>query len=339
MSSEQSDMKKISVMLTSYNLVDYIDESIASVVNQDFPCNWELLIGDDGSTDGTIDKIKLWQEKYPNNIKYIVRNRPQITVKDGYRAGKNRAGLLEMATGDYLIYLDGDDCWLGTEKIKKQFEILEDPNNADCSCCAHNIQAYVIPENRKYSWESESLPTRKFTPKEYWSYHYFHTNTILFRKECKTLLLKDLYRSFLNDNFITFLIIQCGNIYYLNKIWARYNMTGEGLWTGRNKAYSDVRNATTYDLEMQVNPSFRINILRKHWFCLLRLLNDYRDDDYCVVQPIIQNLDPSIFKTTFLLSKKKPYTVSDRIKRMSLRIRILTILFIDKYNKIFHGHK
>ena len=145
-------MKKISVMLTSYNLVDYIDESISSVVNQDFPCDWELLIGDDGSNDGTIEKLKVWQSKYPENISYVVRDRPATKVKDGYRAAKNRAALLDQATGDYLIFLDGDDCWLGTEKIKTQFQILEDPANADCSCCAHNIQAYVIPENRKYSW-------------------------------------------------------------------------------------------------------------------------------------------------------------------------------------------
>ena len=49
-------------MLTSYNLVDYIDTSIASVVNQEMPCDWELLIGDDGSNDGTVDKIKIWIE-------------------------------------------------------------------------------------------------------------------------------------------------------------------------------------------------------------------------------------------------------------------------------------
>ena len=321
-------------MLTSYNLVDYIDESISSVVNQEFPCDWELLIGDDGSTDGTIDKLKVWQSKYPDNIKYVVRDRPNTTVKDGYRAGKNRASLLEMAAGDYLIYLDGDDCWLGTEKIKTQFNILEDPNNADCSCCAHNIQAYVIPENRKYSWESEDIPSRKFTPKEYWSYYYFHTNTILFRKECKELLLKDLYRNFLNDNFITFLIMQYGNIYYLNKVWARYNMTGEGLWTGRNKAYSDVRNATTYDLEMLVNPSFRRNILRKHRFCLSRLLKEFKDEDYEIILPIIKPLDPTVFKTTFLLSKKRPYSFCDKIKRQILRIRIFNSRVIDKIHRI-----
>lgn len=328
-------MKKISVMLTSYNLVDYIDESITSVISQEFPCDWELLIGDDGSTDGTVNKLEQWKLKYPEHIRYVVRERPATSVKDGYRAAKNRAALLEMATGDYLIYLDGDDCWLGTEKIKKQFEVLEAPENADCSCCAHNIQAYVIPENRKYSWESEDIPEQKLTLKQYWSYYYFHTNTILFRKECKELMLTEPYRDFLNDNFITFLIIQHGSIYYLDKVWARYNMTGQGLFTGYSHVYSDMRNVTTYDLELTVNKSIRRNIFRKHKFCIGRLLDEFKNEDFDTVLPVIQHLDPSVFKTTLLLSSKRPFSLGVKLKRRWLRIKIFECRVYDKLHKIF----
>ena len=48
---------KISVMITSYNLQDYIDAAIESVVRQEMPCDWEILIGDDGSTDGTVMQL------------------------------------------------------------------------------------------------------------------------------------------------------------------------------------------------------------------------------------------------------------------------------------------
>lgn len=324
-------------MLTSYNLVDYIDESISSVVNQEMPCDWELLIGDDGSTDGTIDKIREWQKKYPDHIRYKVNERPPSNVKDGYRAAKNRASLLEMSTGDYLIYLDGDDCWIGTEKLKTQFRILENPENVDCSCCAHNIQAYVIAENRKYNMTKETVPSRVFSLKEYWSYYYFHTNTLLFRKECKELLLNPLYRTHLNDTFITFLVLQFGKVYYLDKVWAQYNMTGEGLWTGHSKIYGMLRNVTLYDLTLHADPSVKRNIVRKHCGEILYLLRKFKKDNYEDIIPIIQPLDPSVFETTLLLSKVNNITIQDRIDKYELAITMQLSLMVRKMLTLLHS--
>lgn len=322
-------------MLTSYNLIDYIDESITSVVNQEMPCDWELLIGDDGSVDGTIDKIQEWHKKYPEHIRYYVNERPKTTIKDGYRAAKNRASLLEKATGDYLIYLDGDDCWLGTEKLKAQFAILEDQANADCSGCVHNIQAYVIPENRKYNMTKVTVPSRKFSLNEYWSYYYFHTNTLLFRKECKRLLLNSLYRTHLNDVFITFLVLQFGKVYYLNEVWARYNMTGDGLWTGHSKTYGLLRNVTLYDLTLHANPSVKRNIVRKHCGEILYLLRNFEKDNYDEIVPIIQPLDPSVFKTTLLLSKVANITNQDRLEKIILFFNMQLSLVIRKMKTLF----
>lgn len=326
---------KISIMITSYNLVDYIDESIQSVVQQEMPCDWELLIGDDGSNDGTIEKLKLWQEKYPDNIRYWVNDRPQTKVKDGYRAGKNRASLLERASGDYLIYLDGDDCWLGTEKLKTQFAILEDPSNSDCSCCAHNIQAYVIPENRKYSWINENVPSQKLSASQYWSHYYFHTNTILFRKECKQILLTPLYRIHLNDNFITYLLLQKGKVCYLDRVWARYNMSGDGLWTGNKRIYGMFRNITLFDLELIVNKSLKNKSIMKHWRDIQYVISNYKDKDKDLIEPIISALDKNIFKYTYLLSilpSKRGF--GEKLKIFKLKLSILITRILNKLNII-----
>ena len=326
-------MKKISIMITSYNLVDYIDVSINSVVSQEMPCDWELLIGDDGSTDGTIEKLQSWHERYPANIRYWVNERPKSNVKDGYRAGKNRAGLLERASGDYLIYLDGDDCWLGTEKLKAQFAILENPANADCSCCAHNILAYVISENRKYSWIKEDMPSQKLTLKQYWSHYYFHTNTNLFRKECKQMLLDPLYRMHLNDNFITYILLQFGKVYYLDKVWAQYNMTGQGLWTGHKKIYGMFRNMTLYDLEKHVNHNLSKEILAKHSTDIEYIIKNYTLDDYNAIQPVISVLDPKVFVTTLAFANMDN-SLKFKWQKCSLQIQILSMKITRKIKSL-----
>ena len=130
------------------------------------------------------------------------------------------------------------------------------------------------------------------------------------------------------------MLLQSGKMYYLDKVWARYNMTGDGLWTGHKKVYGALRNVTLYDLELLINPSVKRNIIRKNRYALTTLLNEFNDDCYEDILPIITPLDASVFKTTFLLSKKRPYTITDRYKRMMLRLQVFINLLEEKIHLI-----
>ncbi len=312
---------KLSVMITSYNLEDYIDAAIESVVRQEMPCDWEILIGDDGSTDSTVEHINRWIEKYPDNIKLFCHSREGNEGKLGSRAAKNRAFLLEKATGDYLNFLDGDDIMVGVDKFTTQVSLLENPLYKECSCCASNIEAYVIPENRRYLMADSSMELRTFSLEQYWSQHYFHTNTNLFRKECKPLLLDSLYRNFLNDNFITFLLLQCGNILYCPNVWGVYNITGNGLWTGHSKVYGNFRNMQIYDLEMKVCPEAKDIILRMHHADIRSIRLQYTKNDVKEIEILLVNLPQDVFQNTLLLSKLENLTISEKIRKHRLFIR------------------
>lgn len=310
---------KLSIMLTSYNLVDYIDSSIESVVRMEMPCDWELLIGDDGSTDGTVEKIEKWIEKYPKNIRlFKVESRTDNQML-GSKAAHNRARLLEKATGDFLNYLDGDDCFLGTEKFKRQIEILSNPKYAHCSCCGHNSVVYRMAEGR-HTILTDEKKNRNFTFKQYWPYYYVHTNCILFRKECKDLMLGVLNRNYLNDNFITFLMLQNGDMYFINENWAQYNMTGTGLWTGHSKLYGHVRNLQIFDLQLHVNPKASSQILmRQHpdvLYVARNMAPEYREE----ISPLLKGLEPEVFVNTLLLTKDNLDS-----KESSARNRIIKI--------------
>ena len=307
---------KISILITSYNLVDYIDDAISSVICQEFPCDWELLIGDDGSTDGTLEHINNWISKFPDNIQLITENRDGEEGKTGSRAARNRARLLEKASGDYINYLDGDDCWLGTVKLKEQLEMLENPRYKDCSCCAHNIEAFYIPKNACRIMVDETISTRTYSAKEYWPKQYFHTNTILFRKECKEMMLDSLYRDHLNDNFITYILLQYGKILYLNKVWARYNLTGEGLWTGKGPVYGRFRNLTLYDLERHIEPKLWLESFERHLGDFKIILKDYSPEKYKIVEPIVGNLPQDVFRVTRGLALKPDASLREKLARL-----------------------
>ena len=258
----------LSILITSYNCVEQIDNAIRSVIEQELPLSWELLIGDDGSTDGTIDRIRSWCAKYPKNIKMFVMPRTGDCQKTGLRAARNRANLLKNASGQYLAFLDGDDQLVGTDKFKKQIEIFEKDKNGIISGVAHNIRVNEIVSGKRYNLV-EGIKDGLVDTKKYWSEMYFHTNTIVFRSQCKKIMLNKKYRDYLNDNFITFLILQYGRLYYINEVYAQYNITGEGLWTGKRRVYGCFRNIMLYDLERKINPKLNPYSLKRHLYDII----------------------------------------------------------------------
>ena len=93
-------MLKISIVTVSYNAAETIEQTISSVVNQAYE-NIEYIIIDGGSTDGTVDIIR----KYEDRIAYWV-SEPDKGIYDAMNKG------IDAATGDYIYFLGADDILL-----------------------------------------------------------------------------------------------------------------------------------------------------------------------------------------------------------------------------------
>lgn len=91
----------VSIITPSYNRKDFIDEAIDSVLAQTYD-NWELIIVDDGSTDGTKDHIRHYLED--ERIKYFYQE------NQGQSVARNFA--LTKAKGSLISFLDSDNLWL-----------------------------------------------------------------------------------------------------------------------------------------------------------------------------------------------------------------------------------
>lgn len=99
---------KVSIIVAAYNIEEYIDRCIESLKNQTFK-DIEIIIINDGSTDNTLEKIKN-EIKNDNRILLInQKNKGLMTARwNGYKK----------ATGDYILFVDGDD-WLRKDAIEK----------------------------------------------------------------------------------------------------------------------------------------------------------------------------------------------------------------------------
>ena len=104
---------KFSIIIPVYNVAEYLDECLQSVLAQKYR-NFEILLIDDGSTDGSGQICENYQARY-SNIKLIKQK------NSGLAATRNKG--LDMAIGQYVLFLDSDDIWLGND-VLQQIEVI-----------------------------------------------------------------------------------------------------------------------------------------------------------------------------------------------------------------------
>ena len=125
----------VSAIIIFLNEELYLTEAIESVLAQTYD-NWELLLVDDGSTDGSTAISRQYADRYPN-IRYLEHPQHQNL---GMSASRNLG--INNAQGKYVSPLDGDDVWVAN-KLTEQVEILESHSEADL---------VYGPLYRWYSW-------------------------------------------------------------------------------------------------------------------------------------------------------------------------------------------
>lgn len=111
----------VSIIMVTYNHEKYIAQAIESIVCQKTDYKFELLIGDDASTDHTPEIITEYYKKYPNIIKTFLRKKNVGATKNGYY-------LMKSAKGKYFSSCEGDDFWCDKTKIQSDIDFLEQHN-------------------------------------------------------------------------------------------------------------------------------------------------------------------------------------------------------------------
>lgn len=270
----------VDILVTFYNQEQYVERAINSCLEQrtDFPCR--ILVGDDGSSDNTVQEVKRLQEAHPGQIELYVMDRvPGEKYIGGFRASRNRLNLLSKVTADYFIFLDGDDYFSSGSKLQRQVDILRE--NPDCAACAHAIDA-VYPDGRIEPYIAEKIPEGKYDRKRYWHHLYFHTDTILARSSAIGSIPRELVENHYNDNMITYLILQAGPIYYLPQAMAVYTQTGDGIWTGGKRVVGNLRNMVLYDICLIVDPGMKKETAIRFastWLKMFSLRKEIRKED------------------------------------------------------------
>lgn len=134
---------KVSVCVITYNHARYLETCLQSILDQQTDFAFEIIVGDDCSSDGTQDILRDFAARYPNVIKPIVQ-----PVNTG--GGPNFADVHVAAQGVYIAHIDGDDYAL-PGKLQRQADHLD--ANPDCHIVWHRVA-------RQRDGEAPRMPSR-----------------------------------------------------------------------------------------------------------------------------------------------------------------------------------
>lgn len=221
----------VSICITTYQHSSYIEECLQSVLEQQTVFPFEIIIGEDESTDGTREICKEYAEKYPDKIRLFLRSRKDVRYINGNPTGRfNFLETLKAARGKYIAYCDGDDYWTDNNKLQKQFDYMEE--RPEVSLCFHNAFE-VSQKGQKRSVfpnikEDGVIPSEVIIEK---GGGYCATNSVFF----KSNILKDMPRWFVNafvgDYSLYLLAIHNGKIAGLKDTMSCYRSGHQNSWS------------------------------------------------------------------------------------------------------------
>lgn len=171
----------VSICSLTYNHAPFIRQCLDGMLMQQTTFEFEIIINDDCSTDGTTDIIREYAKRYPKIIKPIFHEENQY--QKGLR-GFFQKFVFPKAQGKYIALCEGDDYWTDPLKLQKQVDFLE--THPDYSLCFHN--AMVHYEDGK----TADKPFGKIEDRDYVGVEIYETWTI---PTASVVLRKDVIES------------------------------------------------------------------------------------------------------------------------------------------------
>lgn len=217
----------VSILCITYNHQKYIAKCIESLINQQTNFEYVIIINDDCSQDKTSDICSEYEKKYPEKIIYS-KNNKNLGMNANFVQTYNKC--LETKS-KYIAQIGGDDFWIDTKKLQKQYDILE--ANSEIVLCYSN-SFYIIEEIES---EKKAMIRTKPNPTifnlEYLINHDFFTipaHTIMFRSDAFPVPTPDfVFNSFNSDWALKLLIIDKGKAAYLDEFTAVYRKHSMGI--------------------------------------------------------------------------------------------------------------
>jgi glycosyltransferase involved in cell wall biosynthesis len=240
----------VSVVITAFNHAEYVGEALDSVLLQkaDFPV--EILIGDDGSTDGTRDVITDCAQRHPDRVSPLFPDAPM-----GHEGGLIFKALLERARGKYIALLDADDYWLAEDKLSRQVALLEEKH--EYAFCFHETVLFHEDGSRYPELLNAGEEEVARLEDLLGAWNPVATSSVVYRNRGVEAFPQWLFEITAVDWALNILNARHGDIAFIDRPMSAYRLHSGGLWSrlGRVKELEE-KVATLSRIESSLAPAY-----------------------------------------------------------------------------------
>jgi len=256
---------KVSVAMITYNHERFIAQAIESVLMQEASFEYELVIGEDCSTDRTREIVLDYQKRFPSRIRTLIRDR-------NVGAHENLAQTLAACLGEYIALLEGDDYWTAAGKLQKQVEFLD--SDPGCSICFHPVRWLYDEGQSRTNGRPEHnsvWPThyRKYsTIEDLMSDMFIQTASVMFRNGLINEYPEWFHKLKMADWPLYVLLAAQGKIGCLNEVMSAYRNHSGGIWFS-------VEEETRYREVIKMYECLNAHFNKKYAWVIRPILADY----------------------------------------------------------------
>jgi glycosyltransferase involved in cell wall biosynthesis len=221
---------KVSVPIITFNHACFIAQTLEGALKQQVNFPYEIIVGDDHSTDSTTEIVLDYQKRFPGKIKVLL-----ASENLGKYTGNGRLNFirtLAACRGEYLAILEGDDYWTDPRKLALQVEFLD--QNQACALCHHKVHYVQWPGDEKI----REFPPRRYRtptlePHSLALLNCIQTCSVLIRREWMPPFDEEFVELRLADWPLFVLLSQRGWIGYLDRNMACYRVHAANVWNNR----------------------------------------------------------------------------------------------------------
>jgi glycosyltransferase involved in cell wall biosynthesis len=215
--SSEGGVPLVSVVVATYQHAPFIERCVRSILDQE-GVDMEVLIGEDGSTDGTREICQALAADHPGKIRLFLRHRSDVLKIWGRATGRaNSIALMEAARGRFIAKCDGDDQWIDRGKLKAQVALLS--SRPHLSACFS--QAWNEHEGQREPYyrpgQLAALQGRDITLADILAGWGIPTSTLVFRRDAMFPLPPELWTAPAGDVVQFLHLARHGDLAYLEQ--------------------------------------------------------------------------------------------------------------------------
>lgn len=226
-----SAIPKVSVLMPTYNHEAYIRQAVESAVGQQTNFAFELVVGEDCSTDGTRAILLELQQAHPQIVRLLLQ-------EQNLGGPRNFAATFAACRGQYIAMLEGDDYWTHPQKLQKQADLLD--AHPEWAICFHPTRVVHQDGSQPPHLYPANWSQPVVTVEELFRGNFLSTCSVMFRNRLFGPMPSWHSDIVPGDWALHILNADRGQIGFLDEVLADYRVHPQGMWSNKDRTAREV---------------------------------------------------------------------------------------------------